>query len=137
MQNIKGNGSNVKEANIYQSIVKYLSYAYPRVIFRFDFAAGMKMTKGQAIKHSLLNPHRGYPDLFICEARGDYHGLFLEIKRKGESPYLKDGQTLKKNIHLLEQSKILSTLQKKGYLAEFAVGFDECMEKIDNYLKLK
>jgi hypothetical protein len=137
MQNTKRNGANVSEANIYIAIVKYMAMAYPRVIFRFDFAAGMKMTIGQAVKHRAINPHRGYPDLFICEVRGKYHGLFLEIKKDGQSPYLKDGQSLRQDIHVMEQADFLFRLRKRGYLAEFAVGFDECMEKIDNYLKLK
>jgi hypothetical protein len=137
MQNAKGATPTIKEADIYNNIVKYLAVVHPKVIYRFDFAAGMKMTKGQAMKHKALNNVRGYPDLFICEPRGEYAGLFLEIKRSGQSPYLKTGGGLRQDEHVLEQADVLMRLRKRGYYAEFAVGFDECMQKIDAYLKLK
>lgn len=122
-----------KESDIYFAIAKFMAIKYPSVVWRFDFSAGTKMTLGQARKHKGMNPHRGYPDLFICQCKGGYGGLYLEIKnvkiRKMDGKLLADK-------HLHEQSEMLLHLEKAGYRAEFAVGFNDCISKIDAYLNL-
>jgi flagellar biosynthesis/type III secretory pathway protein FliH len=123
---------------MYEQIARYLQLQYPEVIYRFDLAADLKLTAGQAAKHKRLHPHRGYPDLFIAEPKTttytmEYTGLYLELKAEGNSPFKKDG-TLKKNEHLEEQNEMLENLRDKGYKAEFAVGFEEAKEIIDDYL---
>ena len=122
-----------KESDIYFAIAKFMAIKYPSVVWRFDFSAGMKMSLGQAKKHKGMNPHRGYPDLFICECRGEYGGLFLEIKKT--KVHKLDGQLLS-DKHLHEQSEMLIHLESAGYLAKFAVGLDECIRMIDAYLNL-
>lgn len=88
------------EHNLYEQIARYLQQQYPDVIYRFDIAADLKLTPGQAAKHKRLHPTRGYPDLFIAEPQfGERYckslGLYMEIKTESNSPYKKDG-TLKK-----------------------------------------
>lgn len=94
------------EHNLYEQLARYLQLQYPNVIYRFDIAADLKLTPGQAAKHKRLHPERGYPDLFIAESSmniwhspvrewGIHFGLYLEIKTESNSPYKKDG-TLKK-----------------------------------------
>lgn len=144
-----------REHQLYEKIARYLQLQYPNVIYRFDIAADLKLTMGQAAKHKRLHPRRGYPDLFIAEprqvatdkkcggvelGRSDngwhlYHfaGLYLELKAEGNSPFKKDG-TLKKDEHLEEQDEMLENLRAKGYKAEFAVGFEEAKQIIDDYL---
>lgn len=101
------------EHNLYEQIARYLQLQYPNIIYRFDIAADLKLTPGQAAKHKRLHPERGYPDLFIAESStniwhspvrewGLHFGLYLEIKTESNSPYKKDG-TLKKDKHLEEQ----------------------------------
>ncbi|MFN7913318.1 MAG: hypothetical protein ACK5QC_15955 [Bacteroidota bacterium] len=46
-----------------------------------------------------------------------------------------DGQ-LMSDKHLHEQSEMLIHLESVGYKAQFAVGFDDCIAKIDAYLNL-
>lgn len=126
------------EHQMYEQIARYLQLQYPDVIYRFDLAADLKLTAGQAAKHKRLHPHRGYPDLFIAEPKTttytmEYTGLYLELKAEGNSPFKKDG-TLKKNEHLEEQNEMLENLRDKGYKAEFAVGFEEAKQIIDEYL---
>lgn len=121
------------ETEIYKALSKYMRLKHPNVVFRFDFAAGTKMTVGQATRHKSINPHRGYPDLFIAEPRGGYCGMFLEIKAMGSSPYKKNGG-LVSNIHIQEQYLRLLELATKGYRSYFAVGIDECIDKIEAYL---
>ena len=137
------------EHDLYEQIARYLQLQYPNVIYRFDIAADLKLTPGQAAKHKRLHPERGYPDLYIAESSenvnskdwngivrewGFYFGLYLEIKTESNSPYKKDG-TLKKDQHLEEQARMLEKLRARGYRAEFGVGFDGCKKIIDNYLR--
>lgn len=127
-----------REHQLYEKIARYLQLQYPSVIYRFDIAADLKLTMGQAAKHKRLHPRRGYPDLFIAEPKTttytmEYAGLYLELKAEDNSPFKKDG-TLKKDEHLEEQNEMLENLRDKGYKAEFAVGFEEAKQIIDDYL---
>ena len=140
--------------DLYAMLADYLRYNYKDIIWRFDLAADLKLTIGQARKHKRLQQHRGYPDLFIAEPKDvvvgqkpvmitgvlcqqdiTEHrcGLFIEIKKAGTRIYKKDG-TLVANEHIREQFDILEQLRKRGYMAEFACGFDEAKEIIDRYL---
>lgn len=134
----------VKEHTLYKQIARYLQLQYPNAIYRFDLAADMKLTAGQASRHKTLHPHRGYPDLFIAEPRiittdrltnrqTLYSGLFLELKREGTRIYKKDG-TLVADQHIREQHALLVELERRGYAAYFAVGFDQAKQIIDEYL---
>lgn len=114
----------------------WLQYSYPKLLYRFDLAADLKLTIGQAAKHKRLHPRRGYPDLFIAYPAGKYHGAFFELKAEGKSPYRKDG-TLRDNKHLKEQDAYMSDLRSIKYYTTFAVGFDDCVRKIKNYLNGK
>lgn len=60
-----------REHQLYVQIARYLQENYPDVIYRFDIAADLKLTQGQAAKFKRLHPRRGYPDLFIAESRLD------------------------------------------------------------------
>ena len=138
-----------REHQLYVKIARYLQENYPDVIYRFDIAADLKLTMGQASKFKMLHPRRGYPDLFIAHPvvkphrdengmikiteTASYAGLYLELKAEGNSPFKKDG-TLKKDQHLEEQQAMLDMLRHKGYRAVFATGFDEAKEIIDEYL---
>lgn len=121
------------EHKLYVDIAQYLQDYYPDVIYRFDLAADMKLTPGQAAKHKKLHPERGYPDLFIAQPVKGEHGLYLELKAEGNSPYRKDG-TLKKDEHLEEQQRMLRRLRELGYRAEFATGFVQARKIIEDYL---
>lgn len=149
------------EHNLYEQIARYLQQQYPDVIYRFDLAADIKLTPGQAAKHHRLHPKRGYPDLFIAEQKhwhydspcaevcdsNCYAGLMIEIKKdgtklkrdkdakkplKGETKVRKKGDWFDK--HIEEQAEMLEKLHVRGYRAEFGVGLEECKKIIDEYL---
>jgi len=136
----------MREHDIYIQIADYLRYQYPQVIYRFDLAADLKLTMGQASKHKRLQRYRGYPDLFIAEPdigktdgsrrafKKIWFGLFIELKREGTRIYKKDG-TLVSDTHIREQFDMLEQLRRRGYAAEFACGFDEAKKLIDDYMK--
>ena len=121
------------EHNVYEQIAIYLQLQYPDVIYRFDIAADLKLTMGQAVKHKKLHPNRGYPDLFIAEPMSKYHGLYIEVKKEGEKLTKKDGSW--RTPHITEQAEKIEKLRVKGYKAEFGIGFDECKKIIDEYLR--
>lgn len=138
------------EHNLYEQIAQYLQQQYPDVIYRFDLAADLKLTHGQAAKHHRLHPERGYPDLFIAEQkRWDYYaGLMIELKKdgtklkrdkdakkplKGEIKIRKKGDWWDK--HIEEQAEMLERLRERGYKAEFGVGLENCKKIIDEYLR--
>lgn len=127
-----------KEEATHLAVCNYLRIKHPDIIFRTDFSSGMKMTPGQAVKHKKFQSSRSYPDLFIAETKdhnGFYGGMYLEIKADGVQIYKKDG-TLRKNDHIKEQDEMLKELRSKGYYAEFGLGFDDCIKKIEEYLAL-
>nr|DAK98012.1 MAG TPA: Nuclease [Caudoviricetes sp.] len=138
------------EHNLYEQIARYLQLQYPDVIYRFDIAADLKLTMGQAVKHKRLHPERGYPDLFIAKTKeikvktvlgSGYSlveikplgGLYIEIKKDGEKLTKKDGSW--RTPHIAEQAEALEKLRARGYKAEFGVGFSECKQIIDEYLR--
>ena len=126
------------ESTLRQQVAEYLQLQYPATIYRFDLAADIKLSIGQAKRHKHLHPHRGYPDLFIAKTSRVfgtlYSGLYIELKADGKSPYKKDG-SLKADQHLQEQAKMHSKLRDAGYMVVFGVGFDQVKEVIDKYLK--
>jgi hypothetical protein len=140
------------EADLQVQVADYLRLQYPDVMFHSDYGSGIKLTMGQAIKQKRQNGgRRAWPDMFIAEpivresetgqfykgyyypTKQVYNGLFLELKRPGTRIFKKDG-TLVANEHIREQFDILEQLRKRGYMAEFACGFDEAKRIIDGYL---
>lgn len=65
----------------------------------------------------------GVPDLFLPIPKGDYHGLFIEMKRKD------GGQLTKAQIGWLDK------LNKQGYMARCCHGADNAIALIEHYLK--
>lgn len=135
------------EHNLYEQIARHLQQQYPDVIYRFDLAADLKLTSGQAAKHHRLHPKRGYPDLFIAEQKhwhydspcaevcdsNCYAGLMIELKKEGTRLKKKNGEWA--TPHIAEQAEMLEKLRARGYKAEFGVGLEECKKIIDEYLR--
>ena len=65
----------------------------------------------------------GVPDLFLPVARGGYHGLFIELKRK------RGGKVSD------EQASWIVQLNQKGYLAVVCAGWEEAARMILKYLE--
>lgn len=121
------------EAIVQRQVCDYLRYQYRGTIFRSD-QAGVNQTSRYARGIStVLQSHRGYPDLFVAEPRGEFHGLYLELKADGVRVWLKNG-TLTTDKHIREQADVLVKLRIKGYAAYFARGFDEAKAIIDWFM---
>lgn len=122
------------EFDLQKRVCAYLRAAHPSVLFMSDTIASLKLTKFQAIRNSQIQK-TGFktPDLLIFLPKGNYHGLFIELKV--DSPYKQNGE-LKGNKHIKEQSETIAKLKKLGYYADFQWNFNDIVKLIDWYLKL-
>ena len=122
------------EANLHEQVADYLRLQYPAVLFHTDFAAGIKMTMGQAVKNKRLQSGRGWPDLFIAKRQGAYSGLFLELKKDGVPILLKNGG-FTQNAHAQEQLAVLEQLAEQHYACRMVAGFSQAKFVIDQYMR--
>lgn len=128
------------EEMTHERVVRFLRRDYPDVIFRTDFAAGIKMTIGQAAKHKRLQYRRAFPDIFVFKPVRresvlgvmEYAGLGLELKAGNVN--LKKRDTTWASDHIHEQYDMLMELSNSGYACAFARGYDEACRVIDWYL---
>lgn len=124
---------STNERTLALRVAQYLQSQYPGVNYRFDLAADLKLTMGQAKRHKAMHPKRGYPDLWIAKPMKGWNGLYIELK--AVSIYRVDGVTLLKDEHVEEQIEYGKSLEADGYKFVIATGFDEVKKIIDDYLR--
>lgn len=122
----------MSEKTLHKAVCNYLRLQYPGILFNSDLSGSMRLTIGQAVQIKSLRSDRGFPDIVIYEPRGEYHGMFIELKKDGETVINKKG--FPATPHIAEQYLIIERLCLRGYFAVFAVGFDEAKNAVDNYL---
>lgn len=66
----------------------------------------------------------GVPDLLLCKARGEHHGLFIEMKTA-------------KGVLSESQRQMHEDLRSQGYKVEVCRCFDEFKKLVTDYLHLK
>lgn len=121
------------EAIVHERIVRFLKRDHPRVVFKTDFSAGLKLPIWLAARQRKLQYKRGFPDLVVYSAQGSYHGLCIEIKKPGTRLKKLDGHW--SSDHIAEQHQMLSELERAGYACAFAVGYDQAVDIIEAYFK--
>ncbi len=124
------------ESVVHRQVCDYVRLKWPTAIFNSD-GAGNNLSRAQAGMAKMLRCAAGFPDWFLAEPHGRYHGLFLELKREGTKLCLTDGCALVSHEHIHEQERMLDQLQHRGYAADFAVGYDEAIMKIEWYMALR
>ena len=123
---------NNREYQICKSIAAYLRLKYPKIIFHFDLA-GLNLSRAQSGMMKGIQGGRGWPDLFIAEPRGQYHGFFIEIKQEGTRILKLNGMfTIP---HIQEQNEMIHILRERTYYACFVIGLDEAIKQINDYLQ--
>lgn len=132
------------EAELQANVAIFLRLQHPNVLFHSDFGSGTYLKPWQAKAQKIQNGGRtGWPDMFIAEPQeiprpglrpvARYNGLFLEFKKEGTRlKRTKDGQWV--SGHISAQAKMMEALRKRGYKAEFAVGYQEAINIIEDYL---
>lgn len=123
-----------EEAKIHIAICDYIRLQYPKTVFTSE-AGGIYTTMSQARLIKRTRSSVGIPDLIIFEPRGEFCGLFLEIKKDGTSIYKKNGEFVSSE-HLNNQRAVMETLISKGYACYFVIGFDNAKQILDNYMAL-
>lgn len=113
------------EAAIQTALFKWAgasSGKYPELRLMFHIPNGSKrdIVTGYNLKQQGLKA--GLPDICLPVARGQYHGLYLELK--SERGRLQENQRA-----------WLDALSRQGYKAVTAYGFDEARVAIEEYLK--
>jgi hypothetical protein len=81
----------------------------------------------EAARMKLAGVKSGVPDIFLPVPRGEFHGLFIELKRpivKGEA----------RPVVSPEQKHWLKELDAQGYMATVCYGWIEAKEVIESYL---
>lgn len=109
-----------REHDLQRSCVMWFRLQYPgRVIFAIPNGGGR--SKAEAGRLKAEGVLAGVPDLFIAEAAGQWHGLFIEMK---------DG----KNGRLSPSQKaIIPHLRDNGYLCQVCRDFDTFRDTVNAY----
>ena len=81
-----------------------------------------KRSAAYALRMKRMGLRPGFPDLFIPLARGNYHGLFIEMKYG-------DGRVSS------DQKDWLELLSREGYRAAVCRGFDAAIKEITAYMR--
>jgi len=125
----------LKEHHIQSALVNWFRNNYPGLLL-FAIPNGAKLPyktikrKGKSVQ---ISPERsklieeglvsGIPDLMLAVAKGEYHGLFIEMKTK-------DGKVSD------SQATIHPILRAQGYAVEVPFGLEAAKEVIIDYLNL-
>ena len=104
--------------------IKWYRYQYPQFSnLLFAIPNGGQRNIIVATKMKAEGTLSGIPDLFLAKPKGNYAGLFIEMK------YGKNRPT-ENQIYQME------LLRQSGYRVEVCYSFDEFVNIIENYLKI-
>lgn len=117
-------------------VVNYLNN-YKSLRFIANYLSGAKLPIYLARKAKRLGQaSTGCPDLLVFHHNGKYCGLALELKKEGTVVFKKDG-SLRSDEHLQRQFDYLQYLNGQGWYASFAIGANQAIEIIRNYINGK
>lgn len=103
---------------------KLHEYLYPELRLLYHCPNGGSRDAVECYHLKQQGVRAGVPDLILPVARGQYYGLYLEVKAEGGR--LQDSQ-----------KQWLDELNRQGYKAIVCYGFDEAKTAIEEYLKLE
>lgn len=111
----------MSEDRLQTNFIKYLALKYPKTRYCASLG-GIRTSFKQAIKAKANGYVKGFPDVQICEAKGGFFGLFIELKYKG--------------YPTKEQKSWIEDLNKLGYKAVVAKGLDQACDVLNDYMRL-
>ena len=109
----------MKEYQLQKAVCKYLDLQ--NVLYCGSMGGQYQPHFSQRIKAKKSGYKRGFPDLFLYEPRGSYHGLAIELKVGYNKP-------------TKEQLKWIEDLNKRNYKAVVCREIDETLLEIQTYL---
>jgi hypothetical protein len=96
---------------------------YPLAQLLFAIPNGGLRDKVVAAKLKTTGVKAGVPDMFLPVARGDFHGLFIELKKDQKQP------------KSAAQDMWLNDLHNEGYECVLCFGWQHAVETIIQYLE--
>ena len=110
----------MSESRLQSEVVRYISLQYPKARYCASLGGQYQPFQSQRNKARSTGYSKGFPDLFLYEARNGYHGLALEIKTiKGRATK--------------EQKEWIEALNERGYKAVIVKGLPDILNCIDSY----
>lgn len=109
-----------------QALFRWAAYqrgAYPDLALMYHVPNGGSRSRAEAGRFKAEGVQAGVPDICLPVARGIYHGLYIELKRR-------DGGRLHP-----AQRQWLDALTKQGYAAVVCMGWEDAVNEITKYLK--
>lgn len=103
---------------------KLVQAQYPELELLHAIGNGGKRNVREAARMKREGVKAGVSDVFLPVAKGEHHGLYIEMKVKGNKP---SGP----------QEWWISKVTKQGYLAKICYGWIEAKEVIEWYLEGK
>lgn len=111
------------ESHLQKAVVNYIKLRWPQARYCASLGGQYQRYISQRKKAKETGYVSGFPDLQICEAKGGYFGLFIELKLN------------KKCYASKVQIEWKKDLQLRGYCAEVCKGFDHTIEVLENYFR--
>lgn len=99
-----------------------MSGQFPEIEMLYHIPNGGSRNKIEAAHLKQQGVKAGVPDLCLPVARGEYHGLYIELKYG-------------KNKPTENQKRWINLLRSQNYKAEVAYGWEEASKIILEYLK--
>lgn len=123
--NVKNEMNKPTEAQEQEALLRWVSFAmckWPELelIYHIPNEGKRSRVNGASLKRQGLQ--KGVPDLCLPVARGGYHALYIEMKRKGGKPSR-------------EQLQWIEDLKKQGNLAVVCEGWEQAAETIKKYME--
>ena len=109
------------EFDIQRRFTEYIDTTFPDLLWCAS-AGGARTSMREAVRLKQSGYKRGFPDVFIYEPRGPFHGLSIELKKP------KGGRV---STHQKEWKQRLS---ERGFKATIAKGYDEAVTILTDYL---
>jgi hypothetical protein len=114
----------MSEDRLQSQVIKYIQYQYPKIRYCASLGGQFQPYQSQRNRAKRTGYSKGFPDLFIYEAKNGYHGLAIELKTiKGRATE--------------PQQQWIDDLNKRGYKALICKGLPEALQAIDDYFKTK
>lgn len=110
------------EHKIQVACVNWFRYVYPKSII-YAIPNGGQRNAVTASKLKAEGVLAGVPDLFVAEARNNFHGLYLEMKN-GKAGRVSD-----------HQRDMMEQLQNKGYKCVVCRSFDDFEKEVKEYMR--
>jgi len=116
--------SEAKEQQIVFEWASWNTSKYPDLKLLYAIPNGGRRDKKEAYFMKLSGVKAGVPDICLPVAKGNYHGLYIELKvGKNKTTYLQD--------------MWLKNLAERHYKVSVKYGADEAIKEIKDYLEEK